>query len=361
MVPRSITASAPASAMLFGEHAVLKGGTAIVAAIDCRTHVTLTPRTDTLINVDSNIGTTTTDLKSLSFGCKFRFVEGVFLSLREALSHGFDISIASSINPTVGLASSASVTVALLCALRAFLQLPSDAHQLLLDSLSVIRSVQGYGSGADAASIIYGGIISYKTEPVVDRLRADLPLVLVYSGKKTPTPEVIAFVMEQEARFPETMRSLFDAIDAISTEAVLKIDDFQALGTLMNQANGLMEALGVGTPELSSICWALRKDPGIFGAKISGSGLGDCAVGLGKREENCLTCRSLQKNSGSGSFTGSGCSYAFAPHKDVSGDRLGFLPVTVNEPEPEFLCKGDSLTKMGIPSTVSPTGVLLHG
>lgn len=298
MVPRSITASAPASAMLFGEHAVLRGGTAIVAAIDCRTSVTLKSRADTRINVDSTIGSTTTDLKTLSFGAQFRFVEGAFLSLREALSTGLDVSIASSINPTVGLGSSASVTVALLCALRAFLQLPFDPHQLLLDSLSVIRSVQGYGSGADAASIIYGGVIQYTIDPVVTPLRADLPLVLVYSGKKTPTPEVIRYVMEQEARSPKTTGRLFAAIDEISREAVAKINDLQALGRLMNQANGLLEALGVGTPELSSLCWSLRQNPGIFGAKISGSGLGDCAVGLGKLSSAVQTIPSTVSSTG---------------------------------------------------------------
>lgn len=268
--------------MLFGEHAVLRGGTAIVAAIDCRTQVTITPRCDSSIHLTSNLGSTTTSFETLSFGPRFRFVEEVFRTYKTRLFTGFDVKVDSSINPKVGLGSSASVTVSLLCALRAWLGLPFDRHQMLLDCLFVIRTVQGYGSGADAASIIYGGIISYKMDPLlVTPLQSDLPFVLVYSGKKTPTADVIRFVNKQESTTPSTVTSIFKAIDEVSTEAVSKIDDLPVLGKLMNQANGLMEALGVGTPELSSICWNLREDPSIFGAKISGSGLGDAAVGLG--------------------------------------------------------------------------------
>ncbi|MEN8260526.1 MAG: GHMP kinase, partial [Pseudomonadota bacterium] len=46
----------------------------------------------------------------------------------------------------------------------------------------------------------------------------------------------------------------------------------------------LMDEMGVNTPELQEIVSALQESAGVFGAKISGSGLGDCAVGLGYAE-----------------------------------------------------------------------------
>ena len=49
----------------------------------------------------------------------------------------------------------------------------------------------------------------------------------------------------------------------------------------MNQNHTLMEALGVNDENLDRIVSALREEPNILGAKTSGSGLGDCAVGLG--------------------------------------------------------------------------------
>ena len=48
----------------------------------------------------------------------------------------------------------------------------------------------------------------------------------------------------------------------------------------MNIQQSLMNALGVGTPQLNHIINSLHKDPYIYGAKISGAGLGDCVIGL---------------------------------------------------------------------------------
>jgi mevalonate kinase len=281
-VPRSIVANAPGSVMLFGEHSVLRGGPAIVAAIDCRLSVRIIPRTDDVITVDSSFGRTSTTCTELSFGHALRFIEGVFRLVRP--ESGFSVEVTSSIDPTVGLGSSASVTVALLAALRANGTRFMDPRALLHDACSVIRSVQGHGSGADAASIIYGGVLAYRMAGAdVTLLCPTLPLVLMYSGKKTPTPEVIRVVNGAEAASPLIYKELFDSIDTVSLEAIeaIRSQQLPKVGALMNQAQGLMEALGVGTPELSNLCWALRSEPTIFGAKISGSGLGDAAVGLG--------------------------------------------------------------------------------
>lgn len=274
--------------MLFGEHAVLRGGRAIVAAIDCRLSVTLTPRSDEIIKVESSLGQVTTTICDLTFGKPFRFVEGAFRLVQRQLKSGASITITSRIDPTVGLASSASVTVALLTALMTWLDGSYDRKQLLHNSCTVIRNVQGYGSGADAASIIYGGVISYHADTSsVTQLASDLPLVLVYSGKKKPTPEVINFVNTQEQQLPEVYKDIFSAINGVTDEAIIALSnaEYPQVGALMNHAQGLMEALGVSTKELSSICWALRESPSIFGAKISGSGLGDAAVGLGTIQE----------------------------------------------------------------------------
>ena len=281
-MPPSIVASAPGSAMLFGEHAVLRGGPAVVAAIERRLHVRVTPRSDEVIDVCSSLGNVSTTCSELSFGKNLRFVEGVFCHL--CPRRGFSVTITSSIDPTVGLASSASVTVALLAALQTLERGSLDRRTLLLDSCAVIRSVQGHGSGADAASIVHGGVIAYRMDgALVTSLCEDLPLVLLSSGKKTPTPEVILHVNGAESASPHVYKELFGAINAVSSAAIdaIQSHNLQKAGLLMNQAHGLMEAMGVGTPELSCLCWALRREPTIFGAKISGSGLGDAAVGLG--------------------------------------------------------------------------------
>ncbi len=49
----------------------------------------------------------------------------------------------------------------------------------------------------------------------------------------------------------------------------------------MNIQQGLMESLGVNTHLLRDMVDDLRKQSGMLGAKISGSGMGDCVIGLG--------------------------------------------------------------------------------
>ncbi len=270
--------------MLFGEHAVLRGGHAIAAAIDCRLSVTITPRSDTMIDVCSAFGTVTATLDNPCLGTNLRFVEGVFRLLNGRLPSGVHVAISSAIDPTVGLASSAAVTVALMAALTTWIRGSYDNQALLRDCCTVIRNVQGYGSGADAAASIYGGVISYRADEIaVSPLLSELPLVFLYSGKKTPTPEVIRCVRRWEQQQPKVYQALFSALNDVTSAAIdaLVARDETTVGRLMNHAHGLMEALGVGTPELSALCWALRSAPTIYGAKISGSGLGDAVVGLG--------------------------------------------------------------------------------
>ena len=59
-------------------------------------------------------------------------------------------------------------------------------------------------------------------------------------------------------------------------------ENWLALGRMMNIQQGVMNALGVSTPLLNQLVDALKVLPGIYGAKISGSGLGDCIIGLGE-------------------------------------------------------------------------------
>ena len=50
----------------------------------------------------------------------------------------------------------------------------------------------------------------------------------------------------------------------------------------MDQQQGIMHALGVSTPLLDNLVNRLKKAEKIHGAKISGSGLGDCVIGIGE-------------------------------------------------------------------------------
>jgi mevalonate kinase len=112
------------------------------------------------------------------------------------------------------------------------------------------------------------------------------PLIVLYSGGKRPTPEVIALVESRRASSPDGFASLFDAMDAVTLRAWEAIgrQDWRSLGGVLNDGQALMERLGVSDDRLESMLAWLRARAGVWGAKISGSGLGDCVLAIGTAE-----------------------------------------------------------------------------
>ena len=68
---------------------------------------------------------------------------------------------------------------------------------------------------------------------------------------------------------------------AVRAVELLRAHDLPGFGEILNENQILMDQIGLNTPELQEIVNALQAAPDVFGAKISGSGLGDCAVGVG--------------------------------------------------------------------------------
>ncbi len=64
--------------------------------------------------------------------------------------------------------------------------------------------------------------------------------------------------------------------------------DWRIVGTCMNQSQIYMKELGVSDDTLDHLVSHLEAQPSILGAKISGSGLGDCVIGLGSAEPSGL-------------------------------------------------------------------------
>lgn len=284
----SFKASAPGSLMLLGEYAVLYGKPAIVCAVDKRINVILTPRADQRIMIKSaQLGEYETDLLTLKIEKPFHFVLSALKHFQTKCRRGCDIEIHAEFSDKIGFGSSAAVTVATLAALVTWLELRVTPMDLLRHARNVIRGVQGMGSGADAAASIYGGMVAYQQQPlVVEKFTVTYPLTVLYSGFKTPTVEAIEQV---QARFA-TQRALFRYLMAsigqcaIDGAAQLRKAAWQSFGDIMKIQQGLMEALGVNVPELQACVSQLQANPAILGAKISGSGFGDCAVGLGRAE-----------------------------------------------------------------------------
>ena len=283
----SFKASAPGKLMLLGEHAVLHGHRCIVCAVNQRISIFVHPRHDSKIRIDSTLGSYEADLQNPLNDNTFRFVLAVIDQHKELLSQGFDLKIESDFTSTLGLGSSAAVTAAMTAAVFHLADIDLDPIKIFDHSLTTVRIVQGAGSGADLAAGVFGGILLYRFHPnEIVPLKNIHPISAVYSGHKTPTTKVIERVEKKRHHFPELFSKIYSAMDLSAEQAALAINqnDWHTFGELLNLNQGLMDAIGVSSKKLSDIAYTLRQDHGILGAKISGSGLGDCVVGLGKPE-----------------------------------------------------------------------------
>jgi mevalonate kinase len=286
-----ITTSAPGSLMLLGEHAVLHGHKALVCAINRRITIELFQTSEDSVRIVSCLGNYQAPLEELVDHPSFRFVLQAIRQQAGYIPSGFELKIDSDFSADIGFGSSAAVTVATHAALMYWIMGEAPKPETLFaQALETVQAVQGRGSGADLAASVFGGIVGYSTAPEFQPLELSVPLTAVYCGYKTPTPEVILKVEQLRAEDPGTYNRIYSEIDASVEDAVssLRNHDFPAFGKILDRNHELMDEMGVNTPELQEIVEALQAAPDVFGAKISGSGLGDCAVGVGYAELNQL-------------------------------------------------------------------------
>lgn len=310
MASKLYKAKIPGSLMLFGEHAVLYGSTAIVSAIDRYITATLTPRPDQIININSTLlGNCYFNISDFALNleqqAKWQLILTALDTQRDHFTCGFDLIITADFSDKIGFGSSAAVTVAIITVLNQWLchnfDQSKDQLQIVQTARKVIQKVQGIGSGADAAASVFGGIISYQMNPlVIQPLINKPPLVIVYSGNKVPTTEVVKKVAALHDKNQVIIDDIFRTIGEITVKASHAINNknWQLLGELMNIHQGLQDALGVNNAILSELIYAMRQNSTIYGAKISGSGLGDCIIGLGTLPKNYFPQNTYQQKLG---------------------------------------------------------------
>ncbi|QHI69357.1 mevalonate kinase family protein [Tichowtungia aerotolerans] len=272
-----IKTSAPGSLMLLGEHAVLHGRRALVCAIDRRMTVSLSPLAKPVLKIDSALGQYESPLADLADHPDFRFVLDAVKQY--PLERGIELKIESEFSSDIGFGSSAAVTVATHAALIGNIQNKID---LFKRALATVHRVQGRGSGSDVAASVFGGVVAYRADPQeIHPVCEEFPLTAVYSGSKMKTVDVIRYLEEKRAHNADYFERIFDRMDASVGEVM---EDFSRLGDMLVLNQKLMAEMGLCNAALADIIqrFGEQKVP----AKISGSGLGDCAIGLGDFPES---------------------------------------------------------------------------
>jgi mevalonate kinase len=291
MAHKSYSASVPGSMMLLGEHAVLAGKPAIVCAVQKRLTVELIPDNSSIIKInDTKLGACEQDILNLHITPPFTFVLSAISKFKEQINTGFTLNINSEFSSVMGLGSSAAVTAATVAVLANWLNAqPLSKIELFNIAKQAILDIQIVGSGSDLAASIFGGVLYYRVDPPEFIPLSMIPdLTAIYCGYKTPTPEVINIVSARQKKHPALFAEIFSAMHSCVQNAVIAIkhNDWQTLGQIFNQHQELQQSLGTSNTFLDSLTDQLRAQAEILGAKISGSGLGDCIIGLGKLPAN---------------------------------------------------------------------------
>ena len=259
--------SAPGKLILFGEHAVVYGHTAIAAAVGLRSTVSL-------FAADGP-----THIRHSSFH-DFRLRRAVAMTFP---AEGLAVDIHSELPPGRGMGSSASIAVAMVRAAAALNGELPDEDEQFERSLVLERIFHGTPSGVDNAVAVREGLLRFRRGPPLEivalTIAAPLHLVILDSGSAGSTAEQVARV--RQAR-PEADRWL-GVIGREVEDALGALDDPQALGVLMCAAHESLRRLGVSTPKLDALYWLARR-AGALGAKLSGSGGGGVVIALATRD-----------------------------------------------------------------------------
>jgi len=279
-------ASAPAKIILFGEHFVVHGTPAILAAIDKRVTVTSTFTDNKTIKVNSQLGTIEVPMSSSHEEVNSEFRPFVYLANKMINSHqdvnGLEITINSDIPIGVGLGSSSACCVAAAGSIFGlFKEWWSD--EILKISIEAEKTIFPDTSGADCTVCTYGGMIEYPRVEKIDNT-FDLNLLIANSmiphNTKNSVEKVNKFKKNDEDRFSQLCDLETKLIDEVIT--AMKNNDVTAFGLKMSENQKHLEEIQISNDTLRDMISSLKEIS--LGTKITGAGDGGCIIALVKDE-----------------------------------------------------------------------------
>ena len=334
-------ASAPGKIILFGEHFVVHGTPAILAAIDKRVTVTTTFTENKTIRVNSEMVLGTLEVPTHIPADKLRhpivelpFRPFIYLANKMINSHqdvnGLEITINSDIPIGVGLGSSSACCVAAaasICGL--FKELSSsgasgcgkDTQKAVGDEKEEREKISRMSSeaeetifpdtsGADCKVCQYGGIIEYhghngvivflsSARSVSYEISANLLIVnsMIQHSTKRSVEKVRKFKENNEKRFSELCDLVTKLIGDYEPGGVLdnmKNNDVTTLGLKMTENQKYLEEIQVSNDTLRDMISSLKEIS--LGTKITGAGDGGCIIALVEDENLDKVPTLLPKN-----------------------------------------------------------------
>ncbi len=293
---------APTKVTLFGEHAVVYGYPAIAAAIPKFVEISMrfrggdgfaivfeAPRLRASIN--------RVELPTLSVEIGRHDVENFVAYVKKSLEicassiggldKGLEIRVKSEVPPSIGLGTSAAVSVATLAACLEIHGVKVGREELAKLGWRVEREVQGAASPMDTATVVLGGIRLIDPKGVNhELLREEMEALVGFVPRKSTTAALVKQVNVLRKRVPHVVDGVMECIARVveqSIDAVRKAD-LETLGMLANINHGLLQALGVVPEDMDRLVHSLRR-AGALGAKVSGAGGGGAFIAFAPSNE----------------------------------------------------------------------------
>ena len=278
-------ASAPAKIILFGEHFVVHGTKAILAAIDKRVTVTTIFTENKTIKINSELVTIEVPNLSSHEDVKTEFKPFVYLANKiinsEPNVSGLEITIDSDIPIGVGLGSSSACCVAAAASIsELFNKLSSE--EILNLSIEAEKTIFPNTSGADCTVCTYGGMIEYDQSSGTRKIESTFQINLVIANSMIPhstkssVERVSKFKENDEERFSQLCDLENGLIDEVIT--AMKNNDSTTLGLKMSENQKYLEEIQISNDTLRNMINSLNQIS--LGSKITGAGDGGCIIAL---------------------------------------------------------------------------------
>ncbi len=271
--------------VLLGEHAVVYGRHAIAAPIpfairarieDCDSGIhIMIPRW----GVEYQLAENPADRRS------FERAAGAILDELGLKGRAMRIEVFPDVPRGMGLGGSAAMAVAIVRALDAHFRLGLADEQVNRFAFESEKRAHGNPSGIDNTVACYGKPLIFRTgtPPLIELLNISRPIDIVIgmTGTEGLTASTVASVGDAWQRDPKLYERIFDQIDGLVLRSVQAIQDHDliALGGFMNICQGMLNALGVSTPELERLI-SVAREAGALGAKLTGGGGGGSMIAL---------------------------------------------------------------------------------
>jgi len=284
------SAEAPCKAIITGEHFVVHGAWALVAALERKVRVDVEASDRFRIRSDRR-GITRAALAPAE-----RVVET--MAREFSFRPNLRIEINSEVPDGAGLGSSASTMVALVSAISRLKSLGLGRREVIEFAMVGEREVHGHPSGIDVNICALGGVLLFRmgARPRQVRLSRPAKLLLVQSGVRRRTRRLIDRVAATKSRYPAMFGGLARSASEVSRLAADRLadGDMEGLGRLLTFNHAVLSSIGASNDRLDGLV-DLLLSMGCRGAKLTGAGGGGSVLALAPEGKEKSTISALER------------------------------------------------------------------